>query len=72
MANCRFKAAEIQEMKKNILTHIEREAETKTAWRLRCAIEGLLMCCRPSKREKRQENRKIGLLAVRSRIGAPH
>lgn len=40
MANYRFKTAEIEAMKKNILTHIEREAETKTAWRLRCAIEG--------------------------------
>ena len=61
MANYRFKAAEIEAMKKNILTHIEREAETKTAWRLRCAIEGLLMCCRPSKREAARLERELAL-----------
>lgn len=61
MANCRFKTAEIEAMKKNILTHIEREAETKTAWRLRCAIEGQLMCCRPSKREAARLERELAL-----------
>lgn len=61
MANYRFKTAEIEAMKKNILTHIEREAETKTAWRLRCAIEGLLMCCRPSKREAARLERELAL-----------
>lgn len=61
MANYRFKTAEIEAMKKKILTHIEREAETKTAWRLRCAIEGLLMCCRPSKREAARLERELAL-----------
>lgn len=61
MANYRFKPAEIEAMKKNILTHIEREAETKTAWRLRCAIEGQLMCCRPSKREASRLERELAL-----------
>lgn len=61
MANYRFKAAEIEAMKKNILTHIEHEAETKTAWRLRCAIEGQLMCCRPSKREASRLERELAL-----------
>lgn len=61
MANYRFKAAEIEAMKKNILTHIEREAETKTAWRLRCAIEGQLMCCRPSKRDAARLERELAL-----------
>lgn len=61
MANYRFKTAEIEAMKKNILMHIEREAETKTAWRLRCAIEGLLMCCRPSKREAARLERELAL-----------
>ena len=61
MANYRFKAAEIEAMKKNILTHIEREAETKTAWRLRCAIEGQLMCYRPSKREASRLERELAL-----------
>lgn len=61
MANYRFKTAEIEAMKKNILTHIEREAETKTAWRLRCAIEGQLMCCRPSKRETARLERELAL-----------
>ena len=61
MANYRFKTAEIEVMKKNILTHIEREAQTKTAWRLRCAIEGLLMCCRPSKREAARLERELAL-----------
>ena len=61
MANYRFKAAEIEVMKENILTHIEREAETKTAWRLRCAIEGQLMCCRPSKRDAARLERELAL-----------
>ncbi len=61
MANYRFKTAEIEAMKKNILTHIEHEAETKTAWRLRCAIEGRLMCCRPSKREAARLERELVL-----------
>lgn len=61
MANYRFKTAEIEAMKKNILTHIEREAETKTAWRLRCAIEGQLMCCHPSKRDAARQERELAL-----------
>lgn len=61
MANYRFKAAEIEAMKKNILTHIEHEAETETAWRLRCAIEGQLMCCRPSKRDAARLDRELAL-----------
>ena len=61
MANYRFKTAEIEAMKKNILTQIEHEAETKTAWRLRCAIEGQLMCCRPSKREAARLERELAL-----------
>lgn len=61
MANYRFKAAEIEAMKKNILTHIEHESETETAWRLRCAIEGQLMCCRPSKREAARLERELAL-----------
>lgn len=61
MANYRFKTAEIEAMKKNILTHIECEAETKTAWRLRCAIEGQLMCCRPSKRDAARLERELAL-----------
>lgn len=61
MANYRFKTAEIEAMKKNILTHIEREAKAKTAWRLRCAIEGRLMCCRPSKRDAARLERELAL-----------
>lgn len=61
MANYRFKTAEIEAMKKNILTQIEREVETKTAWRLRCAIEGQLMCCRPSKRKAARLERELAL-----------
>ena len=61
MANYRFKTAEIEAMKKNILTHIGHEAETKTAWRLRCAIEGQLMCCRPSKRDAARLERELAL-----------
>lgn len=61
MASYRFKTAEIEAMKKNILTHIEHETETKTAWRLRCAIEGQLMCCRPSKREAARLERELAL-----------
>lgn len=61
MANYRFKTAEIEAMKKNILTHIGHENENKTAWRLRCAIEGQLMCCRPSKREAARLERELAL-----------
>lgn len=61
MANYRFQTAEIEAMKQNILTHIEHETETKTAWRLRCAIEGQLMCCRPSKRETARLERELAL-----------
>lgn len=61
MANYRFKTAEMDAMKKNILTHIEHETENKTAWRLRCAIEGQLMCCRPSKRETARLERELAL-----------
>lgn len=61
MANYRFKTAEIEAMKKNIITQIEHETETKTAWRLRCAIEGQLMCCRPSKREAARLERELAL-----------
>ena len=61
MANYRFKTAEIEAMKKNILTHIEHETEKKTAWRLRCAIEGQLMCCRLSKRETARLERELAL-----------
>lgn len=61
MANYRFKTAEIEAMKKNIITHIGHETENKTAWRLRCAIEGQLMCCRPSKRETARLRRELAL-----------
>lgn len=61
MANYRFKIAEIEAMKQNILTHIEHETEKKTAWRLRCAIEGQLMCCRPSKRDAARLERELAL-----------
>lgn len=61
MANYRFKTAEIEAMKQNILTHIEHENENKTAWRLRCAIKGKLMCCRPSKRKAARLERELAL-----------
>lgn len=61
MANYRYKASEIEAMKKNILTHMEHETETKTAWRLRCAIEGQLMCCCLSKREATRLRRELTL-----------
>ena len=72
MANYRFKAAEIEAMKKNILTHIEREAETKTAWRLRCAIEGRLMCCRPSKRDAARLERELALYEKLTKNDSPN
>lgn len=59
--NYRFRAAEIEAMKDNILTHIANEYETKTAWRLRLSIEGRLMCCRPSKREAARLERELAL-----------
>ena len=72
MANYRFKTAEIEAMKKNILTHIEHEAETETAWRLRCAIEGQLMCCRPSKREAARLERELALYETLTKNDLPN
>lgn len=72
MTNYRFKAAEIEAMKKNILTHIEHEAETKTAWRLRCAIEGQLMCCRPSKRDAARLERELALYEKLTKSDLPN
>lgn len=72
MANYRFKTAEIEAMKKNILTHIERENENKTAWRLRCAIEGQLMCCRPSKREVARLERELALYEKLTKNNLPN
>lgn len=57
----RFKTAEIEAMKRYILTQIEKEKVYKTAWRLRICIEGRLMCCRPSKREQRRLERELAL-----------
>lgn len=61
MANYRYKAAEIEAMKASILTHIANETETKTAWRLRLAIEGQLTCCRPGKRDTAKLERRLAL-----------
>lgn len=72
MANYRFKTAEIEAMKQNILTHIEHETETKTAWRLRCAIEGKLMCCRPSKREAARLERELALYEELTKNNLPN
>ena len=72
MANYRFKTAEIEAMQKNILTHIERESETKTAWRLRCAIEGQLMCCRPSKLEAARLERELALYETLTKNDLPN
>lgn len=57
----RFKPAEIEAMKHNILVHVQAENEAKTAWRLRLTIEGQLMCCRPSKREAARLERELTL-----------
>lgn len=72
MANYRFKTAEIEAMKQNILTHIEHETENKTAWRLRCAIEGRLMCCRPSKREVARLERELALYEKLTKNNLPN
>lgn len=72
MANYRFKTAEMEAMKQNILTHVENETETKTAWRLRCAIEGQLMCCRPSKRRAAQLERELALYEKLTRNDLPN
>ncbi len=72
MANYRFKTAEIEAMKKNILTHIEHENENKTAWRLRCAIEGQLMCCRTSKRDAARLERELTLYEKLTKNNLPN
>ena len=62
MNSYRFTAKEIKDMKQNILIHIENEdIENKTAWRLRCTLEGLAYCCQCSKKEKAKRIRRIAL-----------
>lgn len=62
MSNYRFTAKEVEDMKQNILVHIENEnSENKTAWRLRCALEGLAYCVICSKKEKAKRIRRIAL-----------
>lgn len=66
MANYGFKTAEIEAMKKNILTHCKYEREpdrhgNKSAWRLRLVLEGYVMCCRCSKREEARRLRELAL-----------
>lgn len=66
MANYRYKTAEIEAMKKDILTHCECETSpdrngNKSAWRLRLILEGMAMCCRCSKREEARRYRKLAL-----------
>lgn len=66
MANYRYKTAEIEAMKKDILIHCECETSpdrngNKSAWRLRLILEGMAMCCRCSKREEARRYRKLAL-----------
>lgn len=66
MENYRYKTAEIEAMKKDILTHCESETTpdrngNKSAWRLRLILEGMAMCCRCSKREEARRYRKLAL-----------
>lgn len=66
MANYRFKTAEIEAMKQNILSHCKTEREpdrhgNKSAWRLRLVLEGYVMCCRCSKRKEARRLRELAL-----------
>lgn len=59
MANYRFKQTEIEQMKDMILTNCKND--NGKSWRLRLCIEGLMMCCRPSKRERARLERELAL-----------
>lgn len=73
----RFRPAEVEAMKNNILSHMENEREPdsnghKSAWRLRLCIEGLLMCCRPSKREAAKLRRELWLFESLTKNNLPN
>lgn len=61
----RFRAKEIEDMKRSILIHCENEEPDrhglKRSWRLRYCIEGLLMCRRPSKKDAVKLERELWL-----------
>lgn len=61
----RFKATEVASMKKSILISITNEDSLvngeKTAWRLHCALSGVLYCCAGSKRKKARQARELAL-----------
>lgn len=66
MRNYRFKAAEIDKMKQNILTHCRCENVADkhgntSAWRLRLVLESMVLCVCSSKRDTAQWERKLYL-----------
>ena len=62
----RFRAQEVAQMKNSIIVHCNTEREpdkygNKSAWRLRCVLEGLYMCCPCSKKERSRRFRRLAL-----------
>lgn len=77
MANYKFKTAEIEAMKQNILSHCKTEREpdrrgNKSAWRLRLVLEGYVMCCRCSKREEARRLRELALYEKLTKNNLPN
>lgn len=77
MANYRFKQSEIEQMKKSIMLHISNEWEqdsngNKSAWRMRLCIEGLMICCRPGKRERARLERELALYEMLTKNDLPN
>lgn len=71
----RFRPAEIEAMKESILLHCNSEYNNGgdySAWRLRLCIEGLLMCCRPSKREAAKLRRELWLFESLTKNNLPN
>lgn len=77
MANYRFKQSEIEQMKRSIEIHCANEREpdengNKSAWRQRLCIEGLMMCCRPSKRRRAALERELALYEMLTKNDMPN
>lgn len=73
----RFRPAEIEAMKNNILSHMESEREPdtnghKSAWRLHVVLTGLAWCCASSKREKAKREREIALFESLTKNNLPN
>lgn len=73
----RFRKTEIEEMKRNILTHCQNETDldsngNKSAWRLRCSLEGMVYCALNNDREYWKRKRKVALFEMLTNNDMPN